>query len=44
MEKVRVILDLFAGFWQGKRLGPNDQIISADEKTSIRPGAARSRA
>ncbi len=35
IEKVRVILDLYAGFWEGMRLGPDDQIISADEKTSI---------
>ena len=35
IEKARVILDLYAGFWRGKRLGPDDQIISADEKTSI---------
>jgi transposase len=34
-ERARVILDLYAGFWEGKRLGPDDQIISADEKTSI---------
>jgi transposase len=35
VEKARVILDLYAGFWKGERLGPGDQIISADEKTSI---------
>jgi hypothetical protein len=34
-EKAGVILDLYAGQWQGRRLGPKDQIISADEKTSI---------
>lgn len=34
-ERARVVLDLYAGFWEGKRLGPDDQIISADEKTSI---------
>jgi transposase len=34
-EKARVILDLYAGFWEGRRLGRRDQIISADEKTSI---------
>ncbi len=33
--KAEVILDLYAGFWQEKPLGPNDYIISADEKTSI---------
>jgi transposase len=34
-EKARVVLDLYAGFWKGERLEPGDQIISADEKTSI---------
>ena len=35
IEKTRTILDLYAGFWEGRRLGRRDQIISADEKTSI---------
>jgi hypothetical protein len=35
IEKTRVILDLYAGIWEGKPFGPPDQIISADEKTSI---------
>jgi len=35
VEKARVILDLYAGFWEGRRLGRRDQIVSADEKTSI---------
>jgi hypothetical protein len=34
-RKAEVILDLYAGFWQEKPLGPNDCIISSDEKTSI---------
>jgi hypothetical protein len=34
-EKAEVILDLYAGFWQGKPLGVHDYIISSDEKTSI---------
>jgi DDE superfamily endonuclease len=34
-EKAGVILDLYAGLWQGQRLGPKDHILSADEKTSI---------
>ncbi len=33
--KAGVILDLYAGLWQGRRLGPKDHILSADEKTSI---------
>jgi DDE superfamily endonuclease len=35
VEKARVVLDLYAGFWQGKALSTSDQVISADEKTSI---------
>ncbi len=34
-EKAGLILDLYAGIWQGQPLGPNDHILSADEKTSI---------
>jgi hypothetical protein len=34
-EKAGRVLDLYAGLWQGEPLGPRDQIISADEKTSI---------
>jgi hypothetical protein len=34
-EKAGAILDLYAGIWQGKPLGPKDHILSADEKTSI---------
>jgi hypothetical protein len=34
-EKAGPILDLYAGKWQGKFLGPKDHILSADEKTSI---------
>jgi hypothetical protein len=33
--KAEVLLDLYAGFWQGKPLTAKDQILSADEKTSI---------
>ncbi len=29
------MLDLYHGFWEGQPLGPKDQVISADEKTSI---------
>lgn len=35
IEKARVILDLYQGWWEGRRLDPQDQIISADEKPSI---------
>jgi hypothetical protein len=34
-EKAEVVLDLYAGLWQGQRLGPKDHLLSADEKTSI---------
>ena len=34
-QKASRVLDLYQGFWNGKRLKPNDYVISADEKTSI---------
>jgi hypothetical protein len=34
-EQAGRVLDLYAGCWQGEPLGSEDQIISADEKTSI---------
>ncbi len=34
-EKAGRLLDLYAGFWEGKPLGRRDYIISSDEKTSI---------
>jgi DDE superfamily endonuclease len=34
-EKAAVVLDLYAGLWDGQPLGPKDHIVSADEKTSI---------
>ena len=34
-KKANRVLDLYQGFWNDKRLRPNDYIISADEKTSI---------
>jgi transposase len=33
--KASPILDLYAGRWRGKALGPHDCVVSADEKTSI---------
>jgi hypothetical protein len=35
VEKARVVVDLYAGFWRGKPLSEDDYIISADEKTSL---------
>ena len=34
-QKAGRVLDLYAGSWEGAPLGPQDHIISADEKTSI---------
>jgi hypothetical protein len=33
--KAERVLDLYQGFWEGEPLGPDDYVISADEKTSI---------
>jgi hypothetical protein len=33
--KAERVLDLYQGLWEGQPLGPNDYVISADEKTSI---------
>jgi hypothetical protein len=35
VEKAEIVLDLYAGSWQGKPLTPKDCIVSSDEKTSI---------
>jgi hypothetical protein len=35
VEKAEVILDLYAGYWQGTPLTAKDCIVSSDEKTSI---------
>jgi hypothetical protein len=42
-EKASRILDLYQGIWNGKRLRPNDFVISADEKTSIQARNRNSR-
>jgi len=34
-EKAGPILDLYAGHWEGRPLGPKDYVLSMDEKTSI---------
>jgi hypothetical protein len=34
-EKAAVVLDLYAGVWQGSALGDKDSILSADEKTRM---------
>jgi len=33
VQKACTVLDLYAGFWQGQPLGPEEYILSADEKT-----------
>ena len=33
IHKACVVLDLYAGFWEGQRLGPDEYLLSADEKT-----------
>jgi len=33
--KANPVLDLYNGVWKGEPLGPNDYVISSDEKTSI---------
>lgn len=35
VEKAGRVLALDAGWWAGEPLGPDDEVISADEKTSI---------
>lgn len=37
-EKAGPILDLYAGKWEGKQLGPKDYVLCMDEKTSIQAG------
>lgn len=34
-EKAARVLDLYQGIWQGQLLGPDEYVLSADEKTSI---------
>lgn len=33
VSKACVVLDLYAGFWEGQRLGPDEYVLCADEKT-----------
>jgi hypothetical protein len=35
LAKATVVLDLYHGFWAGERLGPDDYLISADEKSGL---------
>lgn len=42
-EKAGRVLDLYHGLWEGRALGPNDCILSADEKTQIQIRQRRQR-
>jgi hypothetical protein len=35
VSRACVVLDLYAGFWEGQQLGPKDHVLSADEKSSL---------
>jgi len=35
VNRACVVLDLYAGFWEGQTLGPRDSVLSADEKSGI---------
>jgi transposase len=35
LEKAGPILDLYEGQWEGRPIGPRDQVICADEKTGV---------
>jgi hypothetical protein len=35
LQKAGPVLDLYQGIWQGLRLGPDEYVLSIDEKTSI---------
>jgi hypothetical protein len=41
LPKATVVLDLYHGFWQGEPLGPDDFVISADEKSGLQILARR---
>jgi len=46
LQKATVVLDLYHGLWQGEPLGPDDYLLSADEKCGLqvlaRPHPTRS--
>ncbi len=35
LERATVVLDLYQGFFEGQPLGPNDYVLSADEKAGL---------
>ena len=41
--KAKRVLDLYARTWEGQPLGDDEYVISSDEKTPSRPGAAATR-
>jgi len=35
VSRACVVLDLYAGFWEGQKLSPTDAVVSADEKSGL---------
>lgn len=35
VDRACLVLDLYAGFWEGQKLGAHDSVISADEKSGL---------
>lgn len=35
VSRACLVLDLYAGFWEGQKLGPKESVVSADEKSGI---------
>jgi len=35
VSRACIVLDLYAGFWEGQKLSPKDSVISADEKSGV---------
>lgn len=35
VSRACVVLDLYAGFWEGQKLSPKDSVVSADEKSGL---------
>ena len=43
LREGRAVLDLYAGYWQGKPLDPQDHILSATRRPASRPASAATR-
>ena len=35
VSRACLVLDLYAGFWEGQKLGPKESVVSADEKSGL---------